>query len=101
MNPDYPIYVISKGRWKNLLTCRALEYMEVPYKIVVEEQEFNNYTNYVNKSKILVLPKNIWMTTILSGKTMIQKKVPVQLGIFVGNIPFKRALSGTGLWMTT
>lgn len=57
MNPDYPIYVISKGRWKNLLTCRALEYMEVPYKIVVEEQEFNNYTNYVNKSKILVLPK--------------------------------------------
>lgn len=56
MNPKYPIYIVSKNRWKNGLTYKALDYMKVPYKIVVEEQEFENYSQYIDKEKILILP---------------------------------------------
>ena len=56
MNPKYPIYIISKGRWKNRLTARSLERMNVPYKIVIEPQEFDNYSAVMDKDKILVLP---------------------------------------------
>jgi hypothetical protein len=56
MNPDYPIYVISKGRWNRLLTCRALEKMNVPYHIVIEPQEYEQYANFIEDTKIYVLP---------------------------------------------
>jgi hypothetical protein len=56
MNPKYPVYIISKGRWERRQTSKALEVMGVPYKIVVEPQEYNNYANVIDKSKILVLP---------------------------------------------
>ena len=56
MNPNYPVYVISKGRAKHCLTVRELEIMKVPYKLVIEPQEFNEYVKIVDKSKILILP---------------------------------------------
>lgn len=57
MNPKYPIYVISKGRYGSKpLTCRSLERMNVPYKLVVEPCEFMEYSKVVNASKILQLP---------------------------------------------
>jgi hypothetical protein len=56
MNPKYPIYIISKGRWESRLTSKALESMSVPYRIVVEPQEYDNYTSVIDPSKILVLP---------------------------------------------
>lgn len=56
MNPDYPVYIISKGRWKTRLTSKALERMFVPYKIVVEPQEYKNYAEVIDPEKILVLP---------------------------------------------
>jgi hypothetical protein len=56
MNPDYPIYIISKGRWESRLTSRALEKMNVPYLIAVEPQEYDNYASVIDPSKILVLP---------------------------------------------
>jgi hypothetical protein len=43
MNPRYPVYVISKGRWGLPLTARALERMGVPYFLVVEPKEHKNY----------------------------------------------------------
>jgi hypothetical protein len=43
VNPEYPIYIISKGRWDFLLTARALERMGVRYTIVVEPKEYANY----------------------------------------------------------
>ena len=55
-NPKYPIYIISKGRWENRLTSRALEKLNVPYYIVIEPQEFDEYSKYIDKEKILVLP---------------------------------------------
>jgi hypothetical protein len=56
MNPRYPIYVISKGRWKLRQTSKALEAMRVPYRIVVEPQELAQYAAVIDRAKILVLP---------------------------------------------
>lgn len=56
MNPKYPIYIISKGRWESRLTSKALEKMNVPYRIVIEPQEFENYAAVIDPQKILVLP---------------------------------------------
>jgi hypothetical protein len=56
MNPKYPIYIISKGRWEKRQTSKALEMMKVPYRIVIEPQEYDNYSKNIEKNKILVLP---------------------------------------------
>jgi len=56
MNPKYPIYIISKGRWERRQTSKALEIMKVPYYIVVEPQEYEMYALNIDKSKILALP---------------------------------------------
>ena len=45
MNPEYPVYIISKGRWKSRLTSKALENIAMPYHIVVEPQEYDEYAN--------------------------------------------------------
>ncbi len=56
MQPRYPVYVISKGRAESRLTSKALEKMGVPYRIVVEPQEYADYAAVIEPSKILVLP---------------------------------------------
>src|SRR4030066_660280 len=56
MNPNYPVYIISKGRWESRLTSKALEQISVPYHIVIEPQEYDNYAAVINPAKILVLP---------------------------------------------
>lgn len=56
MNPDYPVYVISKGRWRLRQTSRALERMRVPYRLVIEPQEFDLYAAVVDPAVLLVLP---------------------------------------------
>jgi hypothetical protein len=55
-NPRYPIYIVSKGRWESRLTSKALESMNVVYRIVVEPQEFGLYAAVIDRRKILVLP---------------------------------------------
>ena len=56
MKSKYPIYIISKGRWESRLTSKALDEMNVPYRIVIEPQEYDNYAAVIDSSKILVLP---------------------------------------------
>jgi len=56
MKPRYPIYIISKGRADTRLTSKALETMRVPYRIVIEPQEYDQYAAVINPTKILVLP---------------------------------------------
>jgi len=56
MNPKYSIYIPSKGRHDTGQTKRVLDEMGVPYKIVVEPQEYEDYAKVVEKDKILVLP---------------------------------------------
>jgi hypothetical protein len=58
MNPKYPIYIISKGRWESRLTSKALEKINVPYKIVVEPKEYDLYANHISEEKIIKTPEN-------------------------------------------
>lgn len=55
MNPRYPIYIVSKGRWDTRMTSKALEYMKVPYHIVVEPQEYDSYCSVIAKEKVMIL----------------------------------------------
>lgn len=52
----YPIYIISKGRWQTRQTSRTLEYLKIPYHIVIEPQEYSEYSKVIDKNKIFVLP---------------------------------------------
>jgi len=58
MNPRYPVYIPSKGRWESRKTSKALELMNVPYHIVVEPSEYELYASVIDESKILVLPED-------------------------------------------
>lgn len=56
VQPKYPIYIISKGRWEKRHTSKYLDSCNVNYKIVVEPQEYENYAKVIDKEKILILP---------------------------------------------
>lgn len=56
MNPRYPVYVPTKGRWESRLTIKALTRIGVPFRAVVEPQEFDQYAAVVGADKLLVLP---------------------------------------------
>ena len=56
MQPQFPIYIPSKGRAKIRLTADYLDYCKVPYKIVIEPQQYQMYLSYVkDKKKLLVM----------------------------------------------
>lgn len=57
MNPNFPLYIVSKGRADSRMTAKALEHIGVPYYIVVEEQEYEQYTAVIDAKKVLVLDK--------------------------------------------
>jgi len=56
MNPSYPVYIVSKGRWTTCLTSKAFDKISVPYHIVIEPQEYENYAAVIDPDKIFVLP---------------------------------------------
>ena len=55
MNPQFPFFIPSKGRWDSRLTSRALDSMKVPHRIVVEPNEADAYIKEVGKEKVLVM----------------------------------------------
>ena len=56
-NPQFPLYIPSKGRADSRLTSKALENMNVFYRIIIEEQEYDKYAEVIDKNKLLVLDK--------------------------------------------
>jgi hypothetical protein len=57
MNPRYPLYIVSKSRADSRLTSKALETMTVPYHIIIEEEQYDDYAAVIDPQKILLLPK--------------------------------------------
>lgn len=55
MNPQFPIYLPSKGRWDNQKTMRNLEAMGCDYLVVVEEPEYAKYKAALGAHRLLVL----------------------------------------------
>jgi hypothetical protein len=55
MNPEYPIYIVSKRRADSRLTSKSLERMGVPYYIIIEEFEYDDYSAVIDPKKILIL----------------------------------------------
>lgn len=59
IQPKYPIFVISKGRWKSQYTHRALVRMGVPHYVVCEPKEAKLYEASLFKpANIIVAPEN-------------------------------------------
>jgi hypothetical protein len=56
MQTRYPIYVISKGRWKYNLTAKALATMGLDFRLVVEPSEASEYAKSEFADNILILP---------------------------------------------
>lgn len=52
----YPIYIVSKGRWDNAQTARFLLKENIPFKIAVEPQEYDNYCQSIGDEYITKLP---------------------------------------------
>lgn len=55
MQPKYPLYIVSKGRWQSRLTMKALERMGLPYFVVVEAQEADDYRAVLDPTLATVL----------------------------------------------
>ena len=53
--PQFPLYIVSKGRADSRLTSRALEAMKVPDRIIAEPQEVETYAKVIDRAKILPL----------------------------------------------
>lgn len=56
MNPRYPVFIPSKGRWESRLTIKALDRIGVPYTVFVEPQEYDNYAAVIDYKNLHVLP---------------------------------------------
>jgi hypothetical protein len=54
--PEYPVYVISKGRHDVCYTADALIKDQVPFKLVVEPQEAELYAGVYGEDRLLILP---------------------------------------------
>ena len=57
MNPQFPLYIPSKGRYEQKLRCTSnyLTYMKVPHTLVVEEQEYKLYKDAIGDNKFVTL----------------------------------------------
>ncbi len=86
MNPKFPVYVVSKGRWDSRLTVKALEMMRVPFHLIVEKDEYENYCKVVDSSKILITPQKYNDEYDTFGMMMIRELDRVRLGTLHGNI---------------
>ena len=55
MNPKYPLYIPSKGRYEIRLTSNYLTYMKVSHYIVIEEQEYDLYLDKTKDNNFVTL----------------------------------------------
>jgi len=53
---EYPVYIISKGRYEKTLTADNFEAAGIDYLIAVEPQEYEQYCNKLGVNRVLKLP---------------------------------------------
>jgi hypothetical protein len=56
MKNKYPIFIPTKGRYNTPQTINMFKSHNVEFKIVIEKQDYNEYSKIVNKSDIIVVP---------------------------------------------
>lgn len=56
MNPQFPIFIPTKGRADSRLTIKMFDRLEIPYTIFIEKNDLENYIPYVKQDYIHVLP---------------------------------------------
>lgn len=56
-NPRFPLYIVSYGRAENARTPRFFEKYDIPYSLVIESVDVENYTEYFDEDKLLVVPQ--------------------------------------------
>ncbi len=105
VSPQYPVYIISKGRWESRLTVKALDKIGVPYRIVVEPQELDAYASVIDSAKILTLPfSNLGQGSIPARNWVWEHSLTngdARHWILDGSMPSNQERNDIGFLMTT
>ena len=56
-HPRFPLYIPSKGRSDIATTPRFLDKIGVAYRLVIEEQQYDDYNKHFHADKLIVLDK--------------------------------------------
>lgn len=78
VDPAYPVYVPTKGRYATPYTIKALERMRVPYYAVVKDFEVKLYEPVVRTGMILTLPDDV--TNLVQTRNWIRRHSEDKLG---------------------
>lgn len=54
-NPRYPIFIPSKSRAEIATTPRFLDSIGVPYRLIIEDEQYKSYKKYFSTHKLIVL----------------------------------------------
>lgn len=55
-SPNYPLYVVSKGRYEYMMTSKALTAMGLEHYVVIEPHELEAYTKAIEETKVSAIP---------------------------------------------
>lgn len=55
LRPRFPLYIPSKSRWDSRLTIKALDMIGVDYRVIVEEQQHNDYATAMGSDRHLLV----------------------------------------------
>jgi len=95
--PRHPFYIVSKGRAHTRLTMLALERMGVPFKTIVEAQEYDDYAKVLKTEQLLVLPqKYLDEYDTFWREKKITKPDQEPLETSLGNTAYNKVQHGTG-----
>jgi hypothetical protein len=54
------MYIVSKGRWESRLTSKACDKINVPYYMVINENEYDQYAKVMDEKKLLIMPQKYY-----------------------------------------